>query len=53
MAGVIQTTEATTSSSSSPSDGLMQQSVEKYADQGATPGFRELLKHGARARTTA
>ena len=31
------------------SDGLMQQSVEKYADQGVTPGFRELLKHGARA----
>ena len=31
------------------SDGLMQQSVEKYSDQGATPGFRELLKHGARA----
>ena len=27
----------------------MQQSVEKYADQGVTPGFRELLKHGARA----
>jgi 2',3'-cyclic-nucleotide 2'-phosphodiesterase (5'-nucleotidase family) len=31
------------------SDGLMQQSVEKYADQGAVPGFRALLKHGARA----
>ena len=31
------------------SDGLMQQSIEKYSDQGATPGFRELLKHGARA----
>ncbi len=31
------------------SDGLMQQSVEKYADQGVAPGFRELLKHGARA----
>ena len=31
------------------SDGLMQQSVEKYADQGVTPGFRDLLKHGARA----
>ena len=29
------------------SDGLMQQSVEKYADQGVTPGFRDLLKHGA------
>ena len=31
------------------SDGLMQQSVEKYSDQGVTPGFRELLKRGARA----
>jgi 2',3'-cyclic-nucleotide 2'-phosphodiesterase (5'-nucleotidase family) len=31
------------------SDGLMQQSVEKYADQGVAPGFRDLLKHGARA----
>ena len=31
------------------SDGLMQQSVEKYSDQGVTPGFRELLRHGARA----
>ena len=31
------------------SDGLMQQSVEKYSGQGVTPGFRELLKRGARA----
>jgi 2',3'-cyclic-nucleotide 2'-phosphodiesterase (5'-nucleotidase family) len=31
------------------SDGLMQQSIERYSDQGVTPGFRELLKHGARA----
>jgi 2',3'-cyclic-nucleotide 2'-phosphodiesterase (5'-nucleotidase family) len=30
-------------------DGLMQQSVERYAGQGVTPGFRELLRHGARA----
>ena len=27
----------------------MQESVEKYASQGVVPGFRELLKHGARA----
>ena len=31
------------------SDGLMQQSVERYSDQGVTPGYRELLRHGARA----
>ena len=30
------------------SDG-MQQTVEKYADQGVTPGFRDLLRHGAQA----
>jgi 2',3'-cyclic-nucleotide 2'-phosphodiesterase (5'-nucleotidase family) len=30
-------------------DGMMQQSIERYADQGVAPGFRELLKHGARA----
>jgi 2',3'-cyclic-nucleotide 2'-phosphodiesterase (5'-nucleotidase family) len=31
------------------SDGLVQDRVEKYADQGAVPGFRDLLKQGARA----
>ena len=30
-------------------DGLVQNSVEKYADQGAVPGFRDLLRRGARA----
>jgi hypothetical protein len=30
-------------------DGMIQQSIERYADQGVAPGFRELLKHGARA----
>jgi hypothetical protein len=30
-------------------DGMMQQSIERYADQGVTPGFRELLRRGARA----
>ncbi|HWM08317.1 MAG TPA: 5'-nucleotidase C-terminal domain-containing protein [Solirubrobacteraceae bacterium] len=30
-------------------DGLMQQSIEGYADKGVTPGFRDLLKHGTRA----
>ena len=31
------------------SDGLMQNQVEKYANQGALPGFRDLLRKGARA----
>jgi 2',3'-cyclic-nucleotide 2'-phosphodiesterase (5'-nucleotidase family) len=30
-------------------DGLSQNAVAKYADQGAVPGFRKLLRHGARA----
>ena len=30
-------------------DGLRQDAVEKYAGQGAVPGFRELLRHGAQA----
>lgn len=31
------------------SDGLRQDAVEDYAKQGVVPGFRELLKRGARA----
>ncbi len=31
------------------SDGLRQDAVEKYADQGAVPGFRDLLRKGAKA----
>jgi 2',3'-cyclic-nucleotide 2'-phosphodiesterase (5'-nucleotidase family) len=31
------------------SDGMMQNRVETYADQGAVPGFRELLRKGAKA----
>ncbi len=31
------------------SDGLRQDAVAKYADQGVVPGFRELLRRGARA----
>src|SRR4051794_6906173 len=31
------------------SDGMRQDAVEQFADQGDTPGFRELLKHGAYA----
>ena len=31
------------------SDGLRQDLVEKYAKQGATPGFRELLRKGVKA----
>ena len=31
------------------SDGLTQNRLETYADQGAVPGFRELLRHGAKA----
>jgi hypothetical protein len=31
------------------SDGLRQDAVERYADQGAVPGFRDLLRHGAKA----
>ena len=30
-------------------DGLRQDAVAQYADQGATPGFRALLRRGARA----
>ena len=30
-------------------DGLVQNSIEKYAGQGAVPGFRDLLRRGARA----
>ena len=30
-------------------DGLTQSTIEKYADDGAVPGFRELLRRGARA----
>jgi 2',3'-cyclic-nucleotide 2'-phosphodiesterase (5'-nucleotidase family) len=30
-------------------DGLSQDAVAKYADQGAVPGFRDLLRRGARA----
>src|SRR3954454_19035717 len=29
------------------SDGMRQDAVERYADEGVTPGFRDLLKHGA------
>jgi 2',3'-cyclic-nucleotide 2'-phosphodiesterase (5'-nucleotidase family)/predicted AlkP superfamily phosphohydrolase/phosphomutase len=31
------------------SDGMRQDAVERYADEGVTPGFRDLLKHGAYA----
>ena len=31
------------------SDGLRQDAVEKYADQGVVPGFRNLLRKGAKA----
>src|SRR3954469_4802139 len=31
------------------SDGMRQDAVEKYADQGLTPGFKDLLRHGAYA----
>jgi 2',3'-cyclic-nucleotide 2'-phosphodiesterase (5'-nucleotidase family)/predicted AlkP superfamily phosphohydrolase/phosphomutase len=31
------------------SDGLRQDAVEKYAGDGNTPGFRELLRHGTKA----
>ena len=31
------------------SDGLRQDAVEKYADDGDAPGFRELLRHGTKA----
>ena len=30
-------------------DGLTQSRVETYADQGIVPGFRDMLKHGAKA----
>ena len=29
------------------SDGMRQDAVEKYADEGVVPGFRDLLRHGA------
>ena len=31
------------------SDGMRQDAVEAYAKQGVVPGFRDLLKHGAKA----
>src|SRR5690349_10176149 len=31
------------------SDGMRQDAVERYADEGAVPGFRDLLRHGAYA----
>src|SRR3954454_24036608 len=31
------------------SDGMRQDAIERYADKGVTPGFREMLKHGAYA----
>jgi 2',3'-cyclic-nucleotide 2'-phosphodiesterase (5'-nucleotidase family) len=31
------------------SDGLVQNRVEQYADDGVVPGFRDLLRHGAKA----
>ncbi|HEY1277620.1 MAG TPA: 5'-nucleotidase C-terminal domain-containing protein [Thermoleophilaceae bacterium] len=31
------------------SDGMRQDAVEKYAAQGVVPGFRDLLRHGAKA----
>src|SRR3954453_16521013 len=31
------------------SDGMRQDAVEQFADEGDTPGFRDLLKHGAYA----
>lgn len=31
------------------SDGLSQQRVAQYADDGVVPGFRDLLRHGAKA----
>src|SRR6188768_1474622 len=31
------------------SDGLRQDAVERYAGEGAVPGFRGMLKHGAYA----
>ena len=30
-------------------DGMTQNFVRRYADQGVVPGFREMLRHGARA----
>src|SRR3954462_11865112 len=29
------------------SDGMRQDAIERYADDGVVPGFRDLLKHGA------
>src|SRR4051794_9614463 len=31
------------------SDGMRQDAIERYADEGVVPGFRDLLKHGAYA----
>src|SRR6478735_6641731 len=31
------------------SDGMRQDAIERYADDGVTPGFKEMLKHGAYA----
>ena len=31
------------------SDGMRQDAIERYADEGVTPGFRDMLKHGAYA----
>src|SRR4051812_31205815 len=31
------------------SDGMRQDAVERYADEGAVPGFKDLLRHGAYA----
>src|ERR1051325_1944915 len=31
------------------SDGMRQDQIAKYADQGLLPGFRDMLKHGAYA----
>ena len=31
------------------SDGMRQDAVEQYADEGVVPGFRDLLRHGANA----
>src|SRR3954449_9710199 len=31
------------------SDGMRQDAIERYADEGVVPGFRDMLKHGAYA----
>ena len=33
-------------------DGLVQNRIEEYADRGGVPGFRELLRKGARASSS-